>query len=188
MALPDLGRWLFPRWLLAFIAFPPAGLLGHAVAGPADTPLAGLLSGVIAGAIIGLGQGLALGARSRDLVAWSIATAIGLGLALAIEVAVSGPLTTTMSVVILGAFSGLVIGIEQGGLLSKEDSTTRSIWAATMAVSWAIGWFVTATVGVDLANGWPIFGASGAITAQAISGIALVALVERRRRAAAVTA
>ncbi|MGZ8603076.1 MAG: hypothetical protein ACXWXN_11235 [Actinomycetota bacterium] len=48
------------RWILAFLAFPPAGFLGRTVAGPIDDPTSALLAGAVAGAVIGAGQWLAL--------------------------------------------------------------------------------------------------------------------------------
>ena len=46
--------WRFwGAWMLAFLAFPVAGLVGSAVAGPLTTPLDGVLGGVAAGAVIG---------------------------------------------------------------------------------------------------------------------------------------
>lgn len=48
------GPIILIRWLVAIVAFPIAGTVGHAVAGPASTVTAALLAGLIAGAIIGL--------------------------------------------------------------------------------------------------------------------------------------
>lgn len=188
MALPEPGRWLLPRWLLAFIAFPPAGLIGHAIAGPADAPLAALLSGLVAGAIIGIGQGLALGARSRDLLAWTAVTAVGLGAALAVFVTLAGAPSTIEAAVALGVVSGLAVGAGQAGLLTGAPIATRAVWAGAVAVAWAAGWFVTTSIGVDLAAAWPVYGASGAITSQVITGVALFVLVGRVARGEAVPA
>jgi len=50
-------------WIAGIVGFPIGGYLGHAIAGPAATAPAALLSGVIAGAIIGLGQAVLIGLR-----------------------------------------------------------------------------------------------------------------------------
>jgi len=43
----------------------------------------------------------------------------------------------------------------------------------TLGIAWAIGWAVTASIGVALEAGWPVFGLSGALVSQAIVGIVL---------------
>ena len=56
-ALTGSGRSLLVRWLIAIVAFPIGGTIGHLIGGPAATASAALISGLIAGAIIGVGQG-----------------------------------------------------------------------------------------------------------------------------------
>jgi hypothetical protein len=171
--MPSFLQSTVVRWLVAVIAFPIGGTIGQAVGGPAATMPAAVISGVLAGAVIGLGQGLALNLRSQALAFWVAATAIGLGLALAVVTAVIGQIDTTTDAIALGAVSGLAIGIGQAVLLQRDGVASAWIWVPASALAWAAGWFVTASVGVALEAGWPVYGLTGAITSQVITGIAV---------------
>ena len=173
-ALSGSGRSLLVRWLIAILAFPIGGFIGHLIGGPAATVPAALISGLIAGAIIGAGQGIALGIlRPQALALWVGATAIGLGVALAAVTAVIGQIDTMTDAIVLGAISGLAIGAGQATFLARERVANAWIWVPTLGVAWAIGWAVTAGVGVALEAGWPVFGLSGALVSQAIAGVVL---------------
>ena len=132
-----------------------------------------MISGAIAGAIIGLGQGLALKLGSQAFVAWAPATAIGLGLSLAAVTAVIGQITTSPEAAMLGAVSGLVLGIGQAVVLQRHGVPNSWIWVPASGIAWAAGWFVTASAGIALEAGWPVYGISGAIVSQVITGIVL---------------
>jgi len=47
------------------------------------------------------------------------------------------------------------------------------VWAAAMPLLWALGWTVTAAAGVGVDRQYAVFGAFGAITFMALSGIVL---------------
>jgi hypothetical protein len=165
------------RWLIAIAAFPVGGFIGHLVGGPASTFPTALISGAIAGAIIGLGQGLALDFRSQALLRWAAATAMGLGLSLAMVTAVIGQISTMGEAVALGAVAGLVLGAGQAAVLQRHGVRSSWMWVPASATAWAAGWFVTSSVGVALATGWPVYGMSGAIVSQAITGIVIWRLI-----------
>ena len=186
--LPGIIQSLPVRWLVAVIAFPVGGFIGHLVGGPAATIPAALISGAIAGAIIGLGQGLALKLGSQALVAWAPATAIGLGLSLAAVTAVIGQITTATEAAALGAVSGLVLGIGQAVVLHRDGVPNSWIWVGASAIAWTGGWFVTASAGIALEAGWPVYGLSGAIVSQVITGIVLWRLTASRGVVAATAA
>jgi hypothetical protein len=178
--LSGSGRSLLLRWIVSIIAFPIGGFIGHLIGGPAATVTAALISGLIAGAIIGAGQGVALGIlRPQALALWVGATAIGLGVALAAVTAVIGQIDTMTDAILLGAISGLAIGAGQAAFLARERVANAWIWVPTLGVSWAIGWAVTAGVGVALEAGWPVFGLSGALVSQIIVGIVLWKVLAR---------
>jgi hypothetical protein len=180
IALPDVGRSIVIRWVIATVAFPIGGFVGHAVGGPAATIPAALISGLIAGAAVGLGQGLALGLPGQALVLWTAGTAAALGVALAVVTGAVGQIDTTLDAVLLGAVSGLAVGGAQAALLMRDRTANTWIWAAATAVAWAIGWLITAGgVGVALAPGWPVFGLGGAIVCQAITGVVLWKVMAR---------
>ena len=179
-ALSGSGRSLLVRWLIAIVAFPIGGRIGHLIGGPAATVPAALISGLIAGAIIGVGQGIALGIlRPQALALWVGATAIGLGVALAAVTAVIGQIDTMTDAILLGAISGLAIGAGQAAFLARERVANAWIWVPTLGVAWAIGWAVTAGVGVALEAGWPVFGLSGALVSQIIVGVVLWRVLAR---------
>jgi len=179
-ALSGSGRSLLLRWIIAIVGFPIGGYIGHLIGGPAATGPAALISGLIAGAIIGAGQGVALGIlRPQALALWVGATAFGLGIALAAVTAVIGQIDTMTDAILLGAISGLAIGAGQAAFLARERVANAWIWVVTLGVAWAIGWAVTASTGVALEAGWPVFGLSGALVCQIITGMVLWKVLAR---------
>ena len=181
-ALSGSGRTLLLRWVIAIVGFPIGGFIGHLIAGPAATVPAALISGVIAGAIIGAGQAVALGIlRPQPLALWAGATAIGLGAALAAVTAVIGQIDTQADAIALGAISGLALGAGQAALLMRERVANAWMWVVTSGVAWAVGWTVTSGIGVALASGWPVYGLSGALVSQLITGVVLWKVLSRGR-------
>jgi hypothetical protein len=141
---------------------------------------AALISGVIAGAIIGAGQAAALGIlRPQSMALWAGATAIGLGVALAAVTAAIGQIDTQIDAIALGAISGLALGAAQAALLMREGVANAWTWAVASGVAWAVGWAVTSGIGVALAAGWPVFGLSGALASQVITGVVLWKVLAR---------
>src|SRR5687767_4790640 len=109
----DIKTWL--KWTLVLLAFPPAGLLARAVVGPANNFGSALLSGAVAGVVIGAGMWLALGRAVP--VSWIPLTAAGLAAGLALGGALVGYRTGIVDLVVMGAVSGLGVGISQWWLL-----------------------------------------------------------------------
>ena len=180
LALPEFGRSVLIRWLIATVAFPIGGYLGNAVGGAAATVPAALISGLIAGGIIGLGQGLAIGLRGQAVILWLAVSGVALGVALAAVTATVGQIDTTLDAVLLGAVSGLAIGGVQAALLMRDRFANTWIWVVASAIAWAIGWLITAgAVGVGLAPGWPVYGLSGALVSQVITGVVLWKVLSR---------
>jgi hypothetical protein len=173
-ALGGSGRTLMLRWLLATLGYPIGGYIGDLAGGPAATVPAALISGIVAGAIIGAGQAAALGIlRPRALVFWAGATALGLGLALGSVTAAVGQIEVQTEAIALGAVSGLAIGALQGALLMRERVGNARIWLVASGAAWAVGWATTSGIGVALASGWPVYGLSGALLSQLITGLVL---------------
>jgi hypothetical protein len=169
-----------PPWIVAVIGFPIGGFLAQTIAGPAATVPAALLSGLIAGAVIGLAQGVALWLRGQVLGLWVAGTAIALAIALGAVTAAIGQIETTTEAVGLGVVSGVLIGGVQAALLMRAGIDNAWLWIPVTAAAWAIGWLITASVGVALAPGWPVYGASGALVSQIITAVALWRLVPSR--------
>jgi hypothetical protein len=149
------------RWLLTALAFPPAGLIAHVVAGRVDSVASATLNGVIAGAGIGGAQWLLL--RHRQVSpSWIAATSAGLGAGLALGAALVSYRTDVTSLAVMGAVSGLGVGFAQGVTLGDAKRTLG--WSVATAGLFAIGWTVTTVGGIDVSQQWAVFGAYGCTT------------------------
>jgi hypothetical protein len=182
MTLPRSSRPEFLRtwliWTAGFVAFPIAGLAGTAVAGRVDSPVAALSGGAVAGLVLGIGQTLA--SRGRlDIRRWVPATAIGMGLGLLLGAVAVGYQTSLGSLALMGAITGVPLGIAQAVALPAA-TPRRWAWAATVPALWALGWTVTTLGGISVDEQFTIFGAYGAVTFSALSGLLLHVLVPHR--------
>jgi hypothetical protein len=173
--------WLI--WTAGFLAFPIAGLAGTGVAGRVDSPVAALVGGTVAGLVLGVGQTLA--SRGRlDIRKWVPATGIGMGLGLMLGAVVVDFRTSLGDLVLMGALTGLVLGPAQALALPRA-ARLRWAWAAAVPVLWALGWTATTLGGIDVDKQWTVYGAYGAITFSALSGLLLLLLLPERPAAGA---
>jgi hypothetical protein len=173
----DVKGWLL--WTAAFVSFPIAGIAAEAVAGRINDAAAALVGGLIAGAVIGTGQWLVARRLLGNPRAWIPATAAAMGIGLLVGAWVVGYGTSAGELALMGAITGLPLGAVQAFLL--RDRVARSwVWAAAMPLLWALGWTVTAAAGIDVDRQYAVFGAFGAITVMALSGV----LLDRLRAAA----
>ncbi len=171
-----LRRWLI--WTAGFLAFPLAGLAGTGVAGRVDSPLAALLGGAVAGLVIGLGQTLASLGR-LDIRRWVPATGVGMGLGLLLGAATVGYGTSLVDLALMGGLTGLVLGPAQA-LALPRGTRLRWLWAAAMPALWALGWTATTLGGIAVEEQFTVFGAYGAVTFSALSGLLLLLLLPDR--------
>ena len=80
--------------------------------------------------------------------------------------------TSVGELAVMGAITGVPLGAAQAFLL--RGRLARSwVWAAAVPVLWALGWTVTAAAGVGVNSQYAVFGAFGAITFMALSGVLL---------------
>jgi hypothetical protein len=107
---------------------------------------------------------------------WIAATAAGMGAGLALGVALLGADTAGTTLPLRGLVIGAGIGLAQFALL-RGISARAFVWPLVVACGWAIGWLVTRAAGIDLAADWSVFGASGALTFQLLTGLALAWLL-----------
>jgi hypothetical protein len=170
----------YAKWVAVFLAFMIGGFVGRLIANPADGFVFAFIAAAVAGAIIGLAQWLALG-RNISAVRWIGATALGLGASFVIVQALGA--TTNSAALIIGAVTGLGVGIAQS-LVRSEQMPPAAIWIPTMGVAWAIAWVVTTSIGVQASAGWPVVGLSGALTAQLLTGVVLMTMRGRRAQPA----
>jgi hypothetical protein len=162
-------------WIgVTLVAFPLAGLLGWAIGGHVDAVMPALIGGAITGAGIGLVQWVFLRRDLRMGPIWILATSAALAVGLSIGAAVVGYETTASQLAIMGAFSGAAVGIAQGVLLRKSFSLWH-VWMVAMPALFALGWVVTEAWGIDVANQFTVFGASGSVVFGILSGVLLMA-------------
>jgi hypothetical protein len=171
-----LRRWLI--WTAGFLAFPLAGLAGTGVVGRVDDPLAALLGGAVTGLVIGAGQALVSLGR-LDIRQWVPATGLGMGLGLLLGAVVVGYGTSLADLALMGALTGLVLGPAQA-LVLPRDTRARWLWAAAMPALWALGWTATTLGGIAVEEQFTVFGAYGAVTFSALSGVLLLWLLPDR--------
>jgi hypothetical protein len=173
------GAKTFFTWVgLCLLGIPLAGYLGWFVGGHVDSLMPALIAGAITGAGIGFAQWLML-RRSLDVgVGWIVATGAALALGLAIGAAVVDYGTTLSQLAIMGAISGAFVGVVQG-LLLRDTFSLWYVWIVAMPALWALGWVVANSIGVDVTNQFPVFGASGAVVFGILSGLLLIAGMRR---------
>lgn len=152
--LDILRTWLI--WTAGFVAFPLGGVAGTAVAGRVDSPASAALGGAVTGLVIGAGQALA-SSRRLDFRWWIPATAIGMCLGLLLGAAVTGYRTSLGNLALMGALTGLVLGVTQAIALPRHTQL-RWVWAAAMPMLWALGWTVTTLIMVSVDEQFTVFG------------------------------
>lgn len=171
-----LRPWL--TWTAGFLAFPIAGLAGAAPAGRVDSPAAALVGGLVTGAVLGAGQCLA-SSRRLDLRKWIPATALGMGFGLLLGAVAVGYGTSLGDLATMGALTGVLLGGAQA-LALPARTRYRAAWAAALPALWALGWTATTLGGIAVDKQFTVFGAYGAITFSALSGLLLHHLLPYR--------
>jgi hypothetical protein len=161
--------WLL--WTVSFLSFPIAGVAGIAVSGRVDAVPAALIAGLITGAVIGAGQSL-LSSGRLDPRRWIPASAAGMGLGLPIGAAAVGFGTALADLALMGAITGVLLGLAQAAAL-PATVRRRWMWAAAMPALWALGWTVTTVAGIAVGDQFTVFGSTGAVTVSALLGLLL---------------
>jgi len=168
--------WLL--WTAGFLAFPLAGLAGRGVAGRVDNTTAALLGGAVTGLVLGAGQALA-SRRRLDPRRWIPATVVGMGVGLLVGSVAVDYGTSLADLALMGALTGLVLGPAQALALPRQ-ARQRWLWAAAVPALWALGWTVTTLGQIHVEEQFTIFGAYGAFTFSALSGLLLHSLIPYR--------
>jgi hypothetical protein len=165
----NVRAWLL--WTAGFLAFPIAGVLAEAITGRVNDVGSALLGGMVAGAVIGTGQWL-VARRLLDAQTWIPVTALAMGIGLMVGAWVVGYDTSLGELALMGAITGIPLGAAQAYLL-RDRLANAWVWAAAMPLLWALGWTVTTAGGIDVDRQFAVFGAYGAITFMALSGVLL---------------
>jgi hypothetical protein len=166
----NLKAWLL--WTAGFLAFPIAGALATAVTGRINDLGSALIGGMIAGAVIGTGQWLLARRLLGNPQTWIPATAVAMGIGLAVGAWVVGYGTSLGELALMGFITGIPLGVAQAYLL-RDRLANAWVWAAAMPLLWALGWTVTTAGGIAVDQQFAVFGAYGAITFMALSGVLL---------------
>jgi hypothetical protein len=173
--MQDQHRFNTKAWLLwtaGFVAFIIGGALATAAAGRINDFGSALIGGIVAGAVIGTGQWLVARRLLGDPQAWIPATAVAMGVGLAVGAWVVGYGTSLGELALMGAITGIPLGVAQAYLL-RDRLANAWVWAAAMPLLWALGWTVTTAGGIDVDQQFAVFGAYGAFTFMALSGVLL---------------
>ena len=169
------------RWMVTFIGFPAGGFAALLLIGPVDSPATAAVGGLITGAILGAVQSFGLGRSGPPAWQWISATAIGLMVGLSVGAAAVDYATNLTALVIQGAVTGLAVGAAQAIPLRARLGRIAFAWPAALAVSWAIGWAVTTSIGVQVDDQFTVFGSAGAIVVTALTAV-LPVLLNRATR------
>jgi hypothetical protein len=172
--MQDQHRFNTKAWLLwtaGFVAFPIGGALATGVTGRINDVGSALIGGMIAGAVIGTGQWL-VARRLLDPRTWIPATAVAMSIGLGVGAWAVGYGTSLGELALMGAITGIPLGAAQAYLL-RDRLANAWLWGAAMPLLWALGWTVTTAGGIDVDQQFAVFGAYGAITFMALSGVLL---------------
>jgi len=173
------------RWVASFVGFPLGGLAAMIVVGPVASTVTAVAGGLLTGAVLGTAQAAGLGLRPwmpierAEFLHWIAATAVGLGLGLGIGATAVGFDTSLPALVVQGAISGLAVGAAQAVVLRRRVGALALGWPPALAAFWAVGWFITTSVGVQVEEQFTVFGAAGAITVTLLTTVLPKVLAHR---------
>jgi hypothetical protein len=165
--------WLWPVAIL--VGFPVGGYIADVVVDGVDSVGAALAAGLIAGAIIGAAEWFA----SRRWVSWLWipATCVGMAVGLAAGAALAGYGTDRGDVVLIGAVTGVGVGVLQALVLARHSIPGAFWWAVANSPAWALGWLVTSyVITTNVEEQFPNFGASGALVFGLLTWLLLAVL------------
>jgi hypothetical protein len=167
------GMWPWP--VVVLVGFPIGGYIADLVVDGVDSVGAALAAGLIAGAIIGAAEWFGL--RRWISWLWIAATSAGLALGLAGGAALVDYGIRRGDIVLLGAVTGVGVGVMQALVLARQRIPGAFWWAVANPPAWALGWFVTSYVITrNIDERFPVFGASGAIVFGLLTWLLLAVL------------
>jgi hypothetical protein len=176
--------WLWPLAIL--LGFPIGGLIADLVINGVDSMGTAIAGGLIAGAIIGAAEWFVL----RDWISWLWipATAVGMALGLAAGAALIDYGIERGDVVVLGAVTGVGVGVLQALVLARHGIAGAVWWAGANPPLWALCWLVTSyVITTNVKEQFANFGGSGAIVFGLLTWLLLAALFRASDRDASRT-
>jgi len=167
------GLWLWPVAIL--ISFPIGGLIADLVVDGVDSVGTAVAGGLIAGAIIGAAEWFVL--RRWVSWLWIPATSVGMAGGLAAGAALVDYGIERADVVLIGALTGLGVGVLQALVLARPGIREAWWWAVANPPAWALGWLVTSyVISTNVKEQFTNFGAGGAIVYGLLTWLVLAVL------------
>jgi hypothetical protein len=165
--------WLWPVSIL--VGFPIGGYVADLAVDGVDSVGAALAAGLIAGTIIGAAEWFAL--RRWVSWLWIPATTAGMAVGLAAGAAWVDYGIERGDLALMGAVTGLGVGVMQAIVLARHQVPGAFWWAIANPPGWALGWFVSSyVIARNIAERFPIFGASGALVFGLLTWLVLAIL------------
>jgi hypothetical protein len=160
------------------LGLPDRRLHRNLIAGPVDSVTSALAGGLIAGAVIGATQWLAL----RQLVSWLwiAATSIGVAAGLTLGAALVNFGIGRVDLMLMGAVTGVLVGVLQAVVLTRQHISGAVWWATANAPAWAFAWLVSSyVISANIDERFTNFGASGCLLFALLTGILLEMMYRR---------
>jgi hypothetical protein len=172
--MPVVRRlWVWPVAVL--VGFPIGGYLADLVVDGVDSVGAALVGGLIAGAVIGAAEWFAL--RRWVSWLWIPATSVGLAVGLTAGAAVVDYGIGRGDLVLMGAVSGVGVGVLQALVLAQHRISGALWWAVANPPAWALGWLVSSyVISANIDERFTNFGASGALVFALLTWLLLAVL------------
>ena len=166
--------WGWPVAIL--VSFPIGGYLADLAVDGVDSVGAALIGGLIAGVVVGAAEWLAL--RQWVTWLWIAATSLGMALGLAAGAALVDYGTGRPDLLLMGAVTGLGVGVLQALVLARHRFSGAWWWAVANPPAWALGWFVSSyVISANIDERFTNFGASGAIVFGLLTWLVLAVLL-----------
>lgn len=165
------------RWPLAvLIGTPIGGYVADLVVDGVDSLGAAIVAGLIVGAIIGAAEWFAV--RRWVSWLWIPTTTAGMAIGLAIGAALVDYGIGRADMALMSAVTGLGVGAMQAAVLARHQVRGALWWAIANPLGWALGWFVSSyVIARNIAERFPIFGASGALVFGLLTWLLLAILL-----------
>ena len=168
--------WAWP--LAALLGFPIGGYIANLTVGAVDSVGPALAGGLIAGAVVGAAQWLALKRFLPWL--WIVATSVGMGASLAAGAALVDYSIDRADLMLMGAITGLGVGILQSLVLARQGLAGAAWWAVANPPTWAVAWLISSyVISANIDERFTNFGASGVLLYALVTGLLLAWLFRR---------
>jgi hypothetical protein len=168
------------RWMVSFAGYPLGGYAAFLLTGRVDGPGPALAGGLLTGVVLGAVPVWALGRARPRAWAWITATALGVMTGVAAGGALVDYRTDLRSLVVEGAVTGALVGVAQAVVLVRRLGPLAYAWPVFLSGTFAVGWAVTTSAGIDVDQQFTIFGSSGALVATVLTAVLPLALDARR--------